>query len=46
MQQFDVDHEDRPWFKLTGKYMAMVMEMMTFIRAVWTGYWDFHLEDL
>lgn len=24
----------------------MVMEMMTFIRAVWTGDWDLHLEAL
>ena len=37
MEQFDADHEDSPLFKFTRGYMAMVMEMMTFIRAVRTG---------
>ena len=46
MEQFDADHEDSPLFKLTRGYMAMVMEMMTFIRAVRTGDWDLLLEAL
>ena len=46
MEQFDTDHEDSPLFKFTRGYMAMVMEMMTFIRAVRTGDWDLHLEAL
>ena len=44
MEHFDADHEDSPLFKFTRRYMAMVMEMMTFIRAVRTGDWDLHLE--
>ena len=44
MEQFDADHEDRPLFMFTRGYMAMVMEMMMFIRAVRTGDWDLHLE--
>ena len=44
MEQFDADHEDSPLFKFTRGYIAMVMEMMTFIRAVRTGDWDLHLE--
>ena len=46
MEQFDADHEDSPLFKFTRGYMAMVMEMMMFIRAVRTGDWDLHLEAL
>ena len=46
MEQFDADHEDSPLFKFTCRYMAMVMEMMTFIRAVRAGDWDLHLEAL
>ena len=46
MEQFDANHEDSPLFKFTREYMAMVMEMMTFIRAVRTGNWDLHLEAL
>ena len=46
MEHFDADHEDSPLFKFTRRYMAMVMEMMTFIRAVRTGDWDLHLEAL
>ena len=46
MEQFDADHEDRPLFMFTREYMAMVMEMMMFIRAVRTGDWDLHLEAL
>ena len=46
MEQFDADHEDRPLFMFTRGYMAMVMEMMMFIRAVRTGDWDLHLEAL
>ena len=44
MEQFDAHHEDSPLFKFTRGYMAMVMEMMTFIRAVQTGDGDLHLE--
>ena len=44
MEQFDADHEASPLFKFTRGYIAMVMEMMTFIRAVRTGDWDLHLE--
>ena len=44
MEQFDADHEDSPLFKFTRGYIAMVMEMMTFISAVRTGDWDLHLE--
>ena len=44
MELFDADHEDSPLFKFSRGYMAMVMEMMTFIRAVRTGDWDLHLE--
>ena len=46
MEHFDADHEDSPLFKSTRRHMAMVMEMMTFIRAVRTGNWDLHLEAL
>ena len=45
MEQFDADHEDSSLLKFTRGYMAMVMEML-FIRAVWTGDWDLHLEAL
>ena len=38
MEQFDADNEDSPLFKFTRGYIAMVMEMMTFIRAVRTGH--------
>ena len=44
MEQFDADNEDSPLFKFARGYIAMVMEMMTFIRAVRTGDWDLHLE--
>ena len=44
MEQFDADHEASPLFKFTRGYIAMVMEMMTFIRAVRTGDWNLHLE--
>ena len=43
MEQFDAHHEDSPLFKFTRGYMAMVMEMMTFIRAAQTGDGDLHL---
>ena len=33
-------------FKVVRQYMRMVMEMMTFIRAVRTGDWALHLEAL
>ena len=46
MEQFDADREGSPLFKFTREYMAMVLEMMTFIRAVRTGDWDLHLEAL
>ena len=46
MEQFDADHEDSPLFKFTRGYMATVLEMMTFIRAVQTGDWDLHLQAL
>ena len=44
MEQFDAHHEDSPLFKLTRGYTEMVIEMMTFSRAVRTGNWDLHLE--
>ena len=44
MEQFDAHHEDSPLFKFTRGYMEMVIEMMTFSRAVRTGNWDLHLE--
>ena len=45
IEQFDANHEDSPLLKFIRGYMAMVMEM-TFIRVVWTGDWDLHLEAL
>lgn len=46
MDVFDKEKEKSPLFKVVRQYMRMVMEMMTFIRAVRTGDWALHLEAL
>ena len=46
MEAFDARQSKIPLFKFVRQYMRMVMEMMTFIRAVRTGNWDLHLEAL
>ena len=46
MDVFDKEKEKSPLFKIVRQYMRMVMEMMTFIRAVRTGDWALHLEAL
>ena len=39
MEEFDARQEKKPLFKVFRHYMRMVMEMMTFVRAVRTGDW-------
>ena len=46
MEEFDARQEKKPLFKVFRHYMRMVMEMMTFVRAVRTGDWPLHLEAL
>ena len=46
MEEFDARQEKKPLFKVFRHYMRMVMEMMTFVRAVRTGDWAPHLEAL
>ena len=43
MTAFDKACDKRPIFKVIRQYMHMVTEMLTFIRAVRTGYWELHL---
>ncbi|KAK3740139.1 hypothetical protein QZH41_007574 [Actinostola sp. cb2023] len=44
MNEFDVDQEKHPMFKVARKYMRMVLDMLQFIRAVRTGDWELHLK--
>ena len=46
MEEFDARQEKKPLFKVFRHYMRMVMEMMTFVRALRTGDWALHLEAL
>lgn len=46
MTTFDAAHEKKPMFKVMRKYLCMVMDILTFIRAVRTGNWKLHLEAL
>lgn len=46
MEMFDARQDKIPLFKFTRQCMRMVMEMMSFIRAVRTGNWALHLEAL
>ena len=46
MEAFDSKHEKKPLFKVFRQYMRMVMEMLTFVRAVRKGDWTLHLEAL
>ena len=43
MTAFDKVCDKRPIFKVIRPCMHMVTEMLTFIRAVRTGYWELHL---
>lgn len=43
MDEFDEQHANNPMFKIFWHYMAMVLEMMMFIRAVRTANWKLHL---
>ena len=47
MDEYDREKEKKsPSFKVVRQYMNMVLEMMTFIRAVRNGNWTLHLEAL
>jgi len=46
MKIFDAEHTEIPLFMFVRHYMRMVLEMMSFIRAVRTGDWELHLEAL
>lgn len=46
MKFFDTRQDQIPMFKVIRQYMRMVLEMMTFIRAVRTGDWSLHLKAL
>lgn len=46
MKIFDAEHTEILLFKFVRHYMRMVLEMMSFIRAVRTGDWELHLEAL
>ena len=46
MTAFDKARDKKPIFKVKRPYMHMVTEMLTFIRAVRTGYWEPHLQTL
>ena len=46
MEEFDKRQENVPLFKFARHYMNMVMEMLSFIKAVRTGNWDLHLDAL
>ena len=43
---FDAEKDKVPLFKVMCHYMRMVIEMMSFIRAVRSGDWAPHLEAL
>jgi len=44
MTTFDTAQGKKPMFKVMRQYTRMVMEMLTFIRAVRTGDWKLHLK--
>lgn len=46
MDEYDAENDGSPLFKFTRRYMTMVMEMLSFIKAVRTGNWDLHLTSL
>ena len=46
MNVFDAEQDKVPLFRVMRQYMRMVMEMMSFIRAVRSGDWALHLEAL
>jgi len=46
MTTFDAAQKKKPMFKVMRQYMRIVMEMLTFIRAVRTGDWKLHPKAL
>ena len=46
MTTFNAAQEKKPMFKVMRQYLRIVMEMLTFIRAVRTGDWKLHLKAL
>ena len=46
MAAFDRRNTNNPMFKVFHQYMAMVLKMLIFIRAVRTANWQLHLQAL
>ena len=46
MSTFEAANTNKTMFKVMRHYMRMVMEMLAFIRAVWTEDWSLHLITL
>ena len=42
----DDEHKDNPMFKVTVRYISMVLHILMFIRASRQGLWDLHLASL